>query len=95
MEFFADGQVIARSSLTTKINSVEEVGPSTYRYHFAAGEEPYAVVPTFQLGGVGVKYDYGFRLEGGTLTVLVWSVLASEEFDYANPLGMQLTLYKE
>lgn len=47
MEFSADGQVIANSSLTTKINSVEEVGPSTYKYHFAAGEEPYVVVPTF------------------------------------------------
>ena len=100
MEFFADGHISTQvgtnpSFYTTNINSIEEVGPSTYRYHFAAGEKPYAVVPTFQLGGAGVKYDYGFRLEGGTLTLLVWNVPTTEDFDYSQPIRTQLNLYKE
>ncbi len=100
MEFSTDGhistQVGANQSVySTNINSIEEVGASTYRYHFAAGEEPYAVVPTFQLGGAGVKYDYGFRLEGGMLTLLVWNVPVADDFDYSQPIRTQLNLYKE
>lgn len=101
MEFSADGQVLTQvetnhALISTRINSVEEVGPYTYRYHFAVGEQPFAVIPSFQLGGVGVKYDYGFKLENSTLTLLVWSVQMVEDFDYSNPLRMQqLTLYKE
>ena len=97
VEVFQDGRVISdieRSSSreTILVESIEEVGFNTYRHKLSSPNGNRPLVSVFQLGGAGIKYDFGFKLEDETLTILIWSVALNDDFDYTNPLEMNLIL---
>ncbi|MGT2911501.1 hypothetical protein ACVR1I_07300 [Streptococcus cameli] len=75
-----------RFQSTAQVQGLEEVIPNTYRYLLQDTSQIYALIPGYQLGGKGIKYEYGLLLEGDQLKVLVWSVPVEEEFDYASPI---------
>ena len=99
VEVFQDGRVISdieRSSSreTILVESIEEVGFNTYRHKLSSPNGNRPLVSVFQLGGAGIKYDFGFKLEDETLTILIWSVALNDDFDYTNPLEMNLPNFK-
>ncbi|MEW4354681.1 hypothetical protein AB1I63_07320 [Streptococcus pneumoniae] len=98
MTISPDGQVTSdvdgRSS-SSHFEGVEAVGKNTYRYLISPESTPFALIPGYNgLGGIGVKYDYGFKLEGNQLIILVWQAPADGDFDYTNPLSPSVTLMK-
>ncbi|GGE24661.1 hypothetical protein [Streptococcus himalayensis] len=97
MTISPDGQVtsdVNGYSSSSRFEGVEEVGPNTYRYVTSPGSYSSALTPSLGVGGVGVKYDYGFKLEGNQLTILIWEARSDVAFDYTKPMSSSVVLTK-
>ncbi|MDW7797748.1 hypothetical protein SCR05_09345 [Streptococcus canis] len=79
---------------TAKITKVEDKGDGLYLYTADPSSNLGALTPGTGLGGVNVKYAYGFKVSGNTATPLVWQAGANSDFDYSKPLA-GITLKKQ
>lgn len=77
---------------TAKITKVEDKGNGLYLYTPDVGSDVGALAPGGGLGGVNVKYAYGFKVSGNTANPIVWQAGTDSDFDYSKPLpGLSLT----
>ena len=101
MSFKADGSVsttidyiddkLTDTTHTAKVTKLEEKNNGLYRYLYDDGTDVSAFV-TGGIGGVGVKYAYGVKINGDTITPVIWQTGTNQEFDYSHPLeGITLT----
>lgn len=78
---------------TAKISKSEEKSEGDYRLSFSSGNGEIMVVGG-GIGGMNIKYDYGVRVEGDSITSIIWQTGSNQEFDYSKPLP-GLTLKRE
>ncbi|MGT2935561.1 zinc ribbon domain-containing protein [Streptococcus castoreus] len=88
---FKDGRR-ANETKTAKITKVQEKGNGLFLYTPDPSSDIGALIPGAGLGGVNVKYAYGFRVNGNTASPIVWQAASNSAFDYSKPMvGMTLT----
>lgn len=78
---------------TAKISKSEEKSEGDYRLNFSSGNGEIMVIGG-GIGGMNIKYDYGVRVEGDSITPIIWQTGSNQEFDYSKPLP-GLTLKRE
>ncbi|MGT2958335.1 hypothetical protein A9Q68_07585 [Streptococcus bovimastitidis] len=78
---------------TAKISKSEEKSEGDYRLNFSSGNGEIMVIGG-GIGGMNIKYDYGVRVEGNSITPIIWQTGSNQEFDYSKPLP-GLTLKRE
>ncbi len=93
--FEADGTVTQTSksnkTKTAKVTKLEEEGDNLYRYVYDDGTDTTAFI-TSGIGGVGVKYAFGIKIDGSNLKLVLWQTGTNDDFDYSKPLyGNTLT----
>ncbi|VTS42312.1 Predicted membrane protein [Streptococcus pseudoporcinus] len=78
-------------SSSAKISKAEEKSPGDYRLSFSAGTGEIVIIGG-GIGGMNVKYEYGFHLDGDRLTSIIWQTGLDKDFDYSKPApGLTLT----
>lgn len=86
--FDADGtvtQTTKNNKKQTKITAIEDKGNNVY--HFVYGDDAdTSVFVVSGLGGVGVKYTFGIKVDGNKLTLVVWQANKDADFDYSKPM---------
>ncbi len=82
LTYYEDGTITLNDNVG-KVTAVEEVGENLYRYTEYTDESTYCFVIT-GVGGIGVKYDYGFYYDEAedALYMVVWSAKVDEEINY-------------
>ena len=56
-------------------------------YHYLYGDDADTSVFTVSgLGGVGIKYTFGIKVDGNKLTLVVWQANKDADFDYRKPM---------
>lgn len=93
--FEADGTVTQTSksnkTKTAKVTKLEEEGDNLYRYVYDDGTDTTAFI-TGGIGGIGVKYAFGIKIDGSNLKLVLWQTGTNDDFDYSKPLyGNTLT----
>lgn len=93
--FEADGIITQTSKFnktkTAKVTKLEEEGDNLYRYVYDDGTDTTAFI-TGGIGGIGVKYAFGIKIDGSNLKLVLWQTGTNDEFDYSKPLyGNTLT----
>ena len=76
---------------TAKVTKLEEEGDNLYRYVYDDGTDTTAFI-TGGIGGIGVKYAFGIKIDGSNLKLVLWQTGTNDDFDYSKPLyGNTLT----
>jgi hypothetical protein len=86
--FDADGtitQSTKNNKRQTKVTGVEDKGNNIYHYVYGDGTDTSAFVVS-GLGGVGVKYTFGIKIDGDKLRLVVWQANKDDDFDYSKPM---------
>ncbi|EHI70869.1 zinc ribbon domain-containing protein [Streptococcus ictaluri] len=78
-------------SKSVKVKKVEEKGEGIYLYRLDQGTDTSVLTPGGGLGGMNVKYAFGFQVAGQTAHPIVWQTGLNSDFDYSKPLpGIEL-----
>ena len=86
--FDADGtitQSTKNNKRQTKVTGVEDKGNNIYHYVYGDDTDTSAFVVS-GLGGVGVKYTFGIKIDGDKLRLVVWQANKDDDFDYSKPM---------
>ena len=87
--FEADGTVTQTTKdngvKTAKITGLEEKGNNLYHYVYDSGTDTSAFI-TSGIGGIGVKYTFGIKIDGSHLKLVLWQAGTNNDFDYSKPL---------
>ena len=70
---------------TAKVTALEEKSSGLYHYVYADGTDTSTFIGLGGIGGVGIKYTYGIKVNGSTITLVIWQASTNAEFDYNNP----------
>lgn len=94
-KFEADGTITKTMKdnevKTAKVTKLEEEGDNIYRYVYDDGTNTSAFI-TSGIGGIGVKYAFGIKIDGSHLKLVLWQTGTNDDFDYSKPLdGNTLT----
>ena len=94
-KFEADGMITKTTKdnevKTAKVTKLEEEGDNIYRYVYNDGTDTSAFI-TSGIGGIGVKYAFGIKIDGSHLKLVLWQTGTNDDFDYSKPLyGNTLT----
>lgn len=82
----------ADTTTTAKVTKVEEKATSLYLFQYQDGADTSTFVPNGGIGGAGVKYAFGIKLDGDKATSVVWQASTNADYDYSKPLtGETLT----
>lgn len=71
---------------TAKISRIKTVAPNSFEYILVDSYGMVATSPGTNIGGVGIKYTTGYKIEGEHLQPLIWEASVNEEFNYFEPL---------
>lgn len=86
--FEADGtitQTTKNNKKQTKVTGIEDKGNNVYHYLYGDDADT-SVFTVSGLGGVGVKYTFGIKVDGNKLTLVVWQANKDADFDYSKPM---------
>lgn len=71
---------------TAKVRQVEEKEAGLYLFQYQDGTDTSTFVPNGGIGGSGVKYAFGVKLDGDKVTSVVWQAAINADYDYSKPL---------
>ncbi|WP_447454101.1 zinc ribbon domain-containing protein [Streptococcus fryi] len=71
-------------SYSAKVEEVKEVSSGVYLYTGLTGDKEALLIES-GLGGTDVTYDFGFRLNGNTLTPIVWQTALGGDVESQQP----------
>lgn len=102
MTFAKDGTVTKKvdfkddkqedKTTTAKVTKLTQKADNLYLYAYEDSSDVSTFIPDGGIGGAGVKYAYGLKIDGDKIKPVVWQANITDDFDYTKPLeGKSLT----